>query len=243
MLSRTPSCLSSSSSTPCSRSGISPAARCSRSCSRCAASRCRKLALPGLALRPADTFPGAVQFDLSLLLEESRGGGIDGWIEHSADLFDGATVERLALHGRPSARERRGGPRPPPVGSLPAERGGEGAAPGRVERHADGAPLDRSDPRAVPRSGGAHPRRDRGGRRRGGADLSGSRTGRPGWRGGWSGAACGRATGWASASSGRCRCSSPCWRSWSPAPLTYRSIRPIRRRGSRRCWKTRRPRL
>ena len=57
-----------------------------------------ELALPGLALRPADTFPGAVQFDLSLLLEESRSGGIDGWIEHSSDLFDGATVERLALH-------------------------------------------------------------------------------------------------------------------------------------------------
>ncbi|MES1211414.1 MAG: AMP-binding protein, partial [Acidobacteriota bacterium] len=57
-----------------------------------------ELALPGLALRPADTFPGAVQFDLSLLLEESRDGGIDGWIEHSSDLFDGATVERLALH-------------------------------------------------------------------------------------------------------------------------------------------------
>jgi amino acid adenylation domain-containing protein len=57
-----------------------------------------KLALPGLTLRPADTFPGAVQFDLSLLLEESRSGGIDGWIEHSSDLFDGTTVERLALH-------------------------------------------------------------------------------------------------------------------------------------------------
>ena len=57
-----------------------------------------ELALPGLALRPADTFTGAVQFDLSLLLEESRSGGIDGWIEHSSDLFDGATVERLALH-------------------------------------------------------------------------------------------------------------------------------------------------
>jgi amino acid adenylation domain-containing protein len=57
-----------------------------------------ELALPGVALRPADTFPGAVQFDLSLLLEESRDGGIDGWIEHSSDLFDGATVERLALH-------------------------------------------------------------------------------------------------------------------------------------------------
>jgi len=57
-----------------------------------------ELVLPGLALRPADTFPGAVQFDLSLLLEESRDGGIDGWIEHSSDLFDGATVERLALH-------------------------------------------------------------------------------------------------------------------------------------------------
>jgi amino acid adenylation domain-containing protein len=57
-----------------------------------------ELVLPGLALRPADTFPGAVQFDLSLLLEASRSGGIDGWIEHSSDLFDGTTVERLALH-------------------------------------------------------------------------------------------------------------------------------------------------
>ncbi len=55
------------------------------------------LDLPGLALTAADTAPEASQFDLLLSLEESA-GGLAGWIEYNPDLFDGATVERLALH-------------------------------------------------------------------------------------------------------------------------------------------------
>ncbi|HKH43166.1 MAG TPA: amino acid adenylation domain-containing protein [Thermoanaerobaculia bacterium] len=55
------------------------------------------LDLPGLRLRPADTSARAAQLDLSLHLEES-GGGLDGWIDYNPDLFDGATMERLALH-------------------------------------------------------------------------------------------------------------------------------------------------
>jgi len=55
------------------------------------------LDLPGLALTPADTAAAAAQFDLVLSLEESA-GGLAGWIEYNPDLFDGATVERLALH-------------------------------------------------------------------------------------------------------------------------------------------------
>ncbi|HEX3527349.1 MAG TPA: amino acid adenylation domain-containing protein [Thermoanaerobaculia bacterium] len=55
------------------------------------------LDLPGLALTPADTAAEATQFDLVLSLEESA-GGLGGWIEYNPDLFDGATMERLALH-------------------------------------------------------------------------------------------------------------------------------------------------
>jgi len=55
------------------------------------------LALPGLALRPAETHSGATQFDLSFLLNESA-GGLDGWIEYNPDLFDATTVERMAGH-------------------------------------------------------------------------------------------------------------------------------------------------
>src|SRR6185436_20439731 len=55
------------------------------------------LALPGLALRGmADDTP-AVKFDLTLVLEESE-RGLRAVLEHSADLFDGTTAQRLLEH-------------------------------------------------------------------------------------------------------------------------------------------------
>ena len=52
-------------------------------------------AIPGVRVDMAERWAGPTQFDLSLSLEEE---GLTGWLEHSADLFDAATVERLAGH-------------------------------------------------------------------------------------------------------------------------------------------------
>ena len=53
--------------------------------------------LPGLTLELTELETGTARFDLTLLLREVAGGagGIAGNLEHSADLFDAATVDRL----------------------------------------------------------------------------------------------------------------------------------------------------
>ncbi|MBV9773439.1 MAG: AMP-binding protein, partial [Gemmatimonadetes bacterium] len=53
--------------------------------------------LPGLTLTPAPTGTGTAKFDLELHLVEA-GGGLDGELAYRADLYDGATVERMAGH-------------------------------------------------------------------------------------------------------------------------------------------------
>ena len=53
------------------------------------------LELPGLALRPRDLDTGTAKFELTLQLAESA-GSVDGWIEFNTDLFEPATVERMA---------------------------------------------------------------------------------------------------------------------------------------------------
>jgi len=50
--------------------------------------------LPGLALRPLDVGRAAARYDLSLDLSE--GEGIGGTFEYNTDLFDEATIQRLA---------------------------------------------------------------------------------------------------------------------------------------------------
>ncbi|HSF41305.1 MAG TPA: non-ribosomal peptide synthase/polyketide synthase [Thermoanaerobaculia bacterium] len=55
------------------------------------------LTLPGLELVPLDVESGTAKFDLTLLLRES-GGELSGLVESAADLFDEATVVRLAGH-------------------------------------------------------------------------------------------------------------------------------------------------
>ena len=42
--------------------------------------------------------PRAVRFDLSVLLRETGGGGLAGWIQYSTALFDSGTIGRLAGH-------------------------------------------------------------------------------------------------------------------------------------------------
>ncbi|HSF42722.1 MAG TPA: non-ribosomal peptide synthase/polyketide synthase [Thermoanaerobaculia bacterium] len=55
------------------------------------------LVLPWLSLEPVAVESGTSRFDLTLVLAE-EGGGISGVVEHSTDLFDRETIERLAGH-------------------------------------------------------------------------------------------------------------------------------------------------
>ncbi len=56
-----------------------------------------ELELPGLALRPVQTGTGAARFDLSVEVSE-RDGELELDFEYDSDLFDAATVARLARH-------------------------------------------------------------------------------------------------------------------------------------------------
>ena len=55
------------------------------------------LAFPGLAVAPYPVDPGTAKFDLTLELAAGE-SGLAGWLEYATDLFDAATVERLASH-------------------------------------------------------------------------------------------------------------------------------------------------
>ncbi|HEX4953510.1 MAG TPA: amino acid adenylation domain-containing protein, partial [Thermoanaerobaculia bacterium] len=54
--------------------------------------------LPGLTLSRFEMRSGAAKFDLTLPLAETEGGGLSGELEYRRDLFDPATMERLAGH-------------------------------------------------------------------------------------------------------------------------------------------------
>ncbi len=54
-----------------------------------------ELSLPGLALRPLPAAGGHAKFDLTLFVTETD-AGLEGLFEYNTDLFDGATIERLA---------------------------------------------------------------------------------------------------------------------------------------------------
>ncbi|HEX2569410.1 MAG TPA: amino acid adenylation domain-containing protein [Polyangia bacterium] len=60
------------------------------------------LDLPGLTLTPIEIDGGIAKFDLTLTLQESQGGagGLRGVLEYNTDLFDAATMERMAGHLR-----------------------------------------------------------------------------------------------------------------------------------------------
>jgi amino acid adenylation domain-containing protein len=53
--------------------------------------------LPGLRLEPFDVESGTARFDLELQVFD-RPDGMTGWFEYNSDLFDAATVERMARH-------------------------------------------------------------------------------------------------------------------------------------------------
>jgi natural product biosynthesis luciferase-like monooxygenase protein/FkbM family methyltransferase len=57
------------------------------------------LELPGLTLQPIEVHTGAAEFDLAVYLTESLTESpieVAGWIDFNADLFEAATIERLA---------------------------------------------------------------------------------------------------------------------------------------------------
>jgi amino acid adenylation domain-containing protein/thioester reductase-like protein len=56
------------------------------------------LVLPGLTLSFLDLDPGTAKFDLLLNVTETAGGGIEGALEYSTDLFDRDRIERLLGH-------------------------------------------------------------------------------------------------------------------------------------------------
>ena len=56
-----------------------------------------ELDLPGLTLKPVPVHKGTAGFDLELSLTEKQ-NGLEGWLEYNTDLFDAATVQRIAGH-------------------------------------------------------------------------------------------------------------------------------------------------
>ena len=57
-----------------------------------------EIKLSGLTLTPFLPENTVAKFDLTLSLEESAQGSLDGILEYNTELFDGATIERLAGH-------------------------------------------------------------------------------------------------------------------------------------------------
>ena len=57
----------------------------------------KRLGLPGLELHPREVDLGTARFDLSLSLGEADGGWLGIW-KYSTDLFEAATMERMAGH-------------------------------------------------------------------------------------------------------------------------------------------------
>ena len=57
----------------------------------------RRLELPGLSLETGSGEAGIAKFDLSLVVTEAD-GGLEAALEYDTDLFDAATIERLAGH-------------------------------------------------------------------------------------------------------------------------------------------------
>jgi amino acid adenylation domain-containing protein len=58
----------------------------------------QSIELSGLAVRPLQVDPGTSRFDLTIDATEKSDGSIDLYFEYSTDLFDSATIDRLARH-------------------------------------------------------------------------------------------------------------------------------------------------
>ncbi|MCL4862866.1 MAG: amino acid adenylation domain-containing protein, partial [Caldilineaceae bacterium] len=56
------------------------------------------VALPAVTVKALDIHPGAAKFDLHLNLWDADTGGLRGELEYNSDLFDAATITRMAGH-------------------------------------------------------------------------------------------------------------------------------------------------
>ncbi|GAB1510094.1 non-ribosomal peptide synthetase [Actinophytocola sp. KF-1] len=93
-------------------------------------------ALPGLDVAVQDVGSGSAKYDLLLSLTEHPGGGVDGVLEYSADLFDRATAESIAARYVRLLAAAAADPGLP-VSALEILTGAERA---RLTRPADGRP-------------------------------------------------------------------------------------------------------
>ena len=115
----------------------------------------------GLALAPwgGGDGSGIAKFDLTLAFAEVD-GGLEGALEYSTDLFDGATVDRLAGHCAALLAAAVRDPGRAALGAAAAGRGRALAARWRVERHRGRKMAAEScRPRAVHRGRRGGPRR------------------------------------------------------------------------------------
>ena len=184
------------------------------------------LELDGLTMRPEPAYAGGAEFDLAVALT-AREDGVDGWIDYDADLYEEATVRRLAdrlaafAEAAAAAPDRR-------ISELPLLSPADealvlGAWAGTGEL---GRPRRSPCPSCSPRGWRALRTRSPPSIATGRSPTGSWRRGPPAWPGACARWAWGPATGWGSAPSARCRCSwrcSPCWR---PAPPTCRSTPP-----------------
>jgi amino acid adenylation domain-containing protein len=67
-------------------------------------------ALPGLEVAPAALRTQTARFDLALSVEEAEGGALRGVLTYAAELFDAATVQRMAGHLRALLEEMAADP-------------------------------------------------------------------------------------------------------------------------------------
>ena len=114
------------------------------------------LELSGLTLRRLDIDHGAAQLDLTLNLEEGA-DGLHGWFEYNTDLFDAATIARMAGHFQTLLAGIVAGPghayRPTPAllrCRAPPTAGG-------MERHRHSLPTGAVHPRPRRCPGGPYP--------------------------------------------------------------------------------------
>ena len=198
-----------------------------------------ELRAPGLTLRRLELEGGTAKFDLSLEVAP-EGEELTGWIEYRRDLFEPATVRRLAGHLGTLLSAAGGGRRG--AGLLPAaaERP-RSAGSSRAWRRSPGL-LGRAWARST-----ACSRRQARLRPEAVALVAGEqrmtygelarRSGR--WRGRCGGSGWDRRCGWGSPPSARRSWWWASWASCAPAASWCRSTRPIRRSGWLCSWRTR----
>ena len=147
---RTRTCPSSAWSRSCAPSGGRRTTRCSRSCSSCRTPAARAIELPGLGFAAVDFELPATRFDLEVSFSEEPAGrgGLAAQLTYSTDLFDAATVLRLAGHLDVLLAAVLADPSRPLSRAAAALRARAAPVDRRVERHRGRAPAPRR-PRAL----------------------------------------------------------------------------------------------